>query len=86
MSFCNDFSLVWTVELGVTRMEEQWRGPCSSKLFKILPRKSGKVTNGHNQEAGTLTSNFLALLSHEFICILIRSGKGSEERENFVLQ
>ena len=64
MCFCNDFSLVWNVELGATKMEEEWRGHCPSKLFKILPRKAGKMMNGHSQEAGTLTSNFPALLSH----------------------
>lgn len=64
MSFCNEFSLVWTVGLGLTEMEEQWRGHCPSKLFKILPRKAGKIMNGHSQEAGTLISNLPVLLSH----------------------
>lgn len=54
MSFCNAFSLVWTVELGVTKMEEQRRGHCPSKLFKILPRKAGKMLNVHSQEGAPL--------------------------------
>lgn len=77
--FCNDFSLA--VELGVAEVEKQWRARCPSKLLKMLPRKAGKMMDGHNQEAGILTSNFPAFLSHSFVHILIRSGKGREERE-----
>lgn len=67
MPFCNDFSFVLTVDLGVGKTEEKLRGHHPSKLFTILPRKAGKMLNGHSQEADILTSNFPALLSNQFI-------------------